>query len=365
MTLEDDLADIIDRIKEGRFGNEAAVSLGIVVRLLSGMSWPTHDPTVVSPEHPLGGDRVDFALCHPPGRPIVLIEVKRDDEGSGADRQLFRYAVHHGVPLAVLTTGRLWHFFLPGERGNYDERRVYKLDLLERDPAEGAARLRRYLAYQDVCSGAAVEAARADYRDIAKGQQIRGTLPEAWAKLVEEGDELLVELVADKVESLCGYKPDPDTVATFLAEIIRSSPPPPPPFGQTFRTGEPHQRAPVRPTATTGVARALQTSRFDQPAHAVHARDRYIAALRQLADRRPDFLERFAARAGTARRRYVARSREELYPGSPHLAEFSTHSYELRPGWWVDVNLSQQRMQRLLEIAREVAELNDLDADLG
>ncbi len=360
MSLEDDLVDIIEKIKTGRFGNEASVSLGIVVRLLSGLSWPTYDTTVVSPEHPLEGDRVDFALCHPPGKPIVLVEVKRDDVGSDADRQLFRYAVHHGVPLAVLTTGRLWHFFLPGERGDYDERRVYKLDLLERGVAESAARLSRYLNYRDVCSGKAIEWAKADYRDIAKGREIRRTLPEAWTKLVEEGDDLLVELVADKVESLCGYKPDPDSVVTFLAGELRMSPP-------TSPLGQPPHIPNPPPSALEPAAKAKSDPRSSQtpPAAPIasgrYARDRYISELRQLADHRPGFLERFAARVGTSKRRYVARSRVDLYPRSPHLADYPSHSYELRPGWWIDVNLNQPSMERLLAIARQVAQVKDDD----
>ena len=40
------------------------------------------------------------------------------------------------------------------------------------------------------------------------------------SKLVAEEDELLLELLADKVESLCGFKPDVDTVARFLRENV-------------------------------------------------------------------------------------------------------------------------------------------------
>jgi len=40
--------------------------------------------------------------------------------------------------------------------------------------------------------------------------------PKAWAGLLEEENEELLELVAGRVESLCGFKPDPDTVAHFL-----------------------------------------------------------------------------------------------------------------------------------------------------
>ncbi len=34
--------------------------------------------------------------------------------------------------MAILCDGREWSFYLPGEHGSYEDRRVYKLDLLER-----------------------------------------------------------------------------------------------------------------------------------------------------------------------------------------------------------------------------------------
>lgn len=71
--------------------------------------------------------------------------------------------------MAVLTDGQEWHFYLPGEQGDYEDRRVYKLDLLERDINESKTRLSRYLEYEAVKSGEAVESARSDYKDVSKG----------------------------------------------------------------------------------------------------------------------------------------------------------------------------------------------------
>jgi hypothetical protein len=135
-----------------------------------------------------------------------------------SERQLFEYAFHAGVPLVVLTDGQQWHFFLPAEQGDYGERRVYKLDLLEREVAECSTRLLRYLQYDSIVSGAAIEAAREDYRNVAQTRLKKAALPKAWRKLVEEKDELLIDLIADQAASLCGYKPDFDEVARFLEE---------------------------------------------------------------------------------------------------------------------------------------------------
>jgi hypothetical protein len=176
---------------------------------------------VVAPQYSIQGRRADFALCHPADRPIALIEVKQLGlSGPASERQLFEYAFHAGVPLVVLTDGQQWDFFLPAEQGDYGERRVYKLDLLEREVDECASRLVRYLQYEAIVSGAAIEAARGDYRNVAQTRLIQAALPKAWRKLVKEKDDLLIDLIADQVATLCGYKPDFEPVAHFLQESI-------------------------------------------------------------------------------------------------------------------------------------------------
>lgn len=232
MDLEKHIQEIRAAIEAAQFANEAAISQGIVLRLLSALAWPCYDTQVVTPEYSLEGGRVDFALCHPPGKPIAFIEVKQiGRQSEDSERQLFEYAFHTGVPLAILTDGQEWHFFLPAEQGDYGERKVYKLDLLERKVGECASRLVRYLKYQAIVSGAAIAAAREDYQDVARNRLIEATLPKAWKKLVEDKDDLLVELIADRAASLCGYKPDSDTVTRFLEDslTLKEAPPMQPP----------------------------------------------------------------------------------------------------------------------------------------
>src|SRR5437899_2724355 len=106
--LRDDIEDIRLGIRAGRFTNEAAVRQGIVLRVLHTLSWPTYDTQIVSPEYSVEGRRVDFALCHPAGKPVVFIEAKQVGQSDGGERQLFEYAFHKGVPMVVLTDGQEW-----------------------------------------------------------------------------------------------------------------------------------------------------------------------------------------------------------------------------------------------------------------
>ena len=361
MSLTKHIEDVRAGIKAGRYGNEAAVSQGIVLRLLQALGWPTYDTQVVCPEFSLSGRRVDYALCHPSNKPVAFIEVKQIGQSDGAERQLFEYAFHVGVPLAILTDGQEWNFFLPAEQGDYTERRVYKLDMVERDVAESVTRLERYLSYAQVSSGAAIAAAREDYKNVSRSRQMLSTLPEAWAKLVAEEDELLLELLADKVESLCGFKPNVDTVARFLRENVglrgsqqataqgTRTPPPLPPASAPVQNAKPMIAVPSE-TRLGSVGYTFE-GRFT-PCR--NGREVLITVFEALATRDATFLERFAARPKHGRtRRYLARSPEELYPGRPDLAR--EYSFTLQSGWHVGTNVSHAQIERIIEMACEVS----------
>ena len=219
MTLKEHIDDIHKGLEAGQYGNEAAVSQGVVLRLLGALAWPTFNTQVVAPEYGVEGTRVDFALCHPLSKPLVFVEVKQVGKIEGVEKQLFQYAFHTGVPIAILTDGREWHFFHPSGQGDYKERRVYKLDLIERDSEDSARRLNRYLDYQSIRRGDAVRAIEEDYRNVSRQRQVATRLPEAWDKLVEDADEFLVDVVAEKVESLCGYRPTDEQVLNFLKNL--------------------------------------------------------------------------------------------------------------------------------------------------
>ena len=145
MDLFDSLKIIISQLEKGNFPNEQAIKQGIVLRILSCLGWDQYDPDQVWPEYSVHPRRVDLALCHPSKKPTVFIEVKQPGKTEDADRQLFEYAFHEGVPMAVLTDGQTWSFYLPAEQGSYEDRRVYKLDLTERTIEESVEKLNRYL----------------------------------------------------------------------------------------------------------------------------------------------------------------------------------------------------------------------------
>jgi len=356
--MQKTINEIILNIKDGLFMNEAAVSQGTIQRILQALDWPIYNPRIVSPEFSLTGGRVDFALCHPLDKPIVFIEVKQIGKIDGAERQLFEYAFHQGVPMAILTDGAEWQFFLPAEQGNYDDRRVYKLDLLEREPEEIERRFNRYLNYKDICSGVAIDNARKDYKNVAKEREIKRTLPEAMMRLIDESDELLVDLLSEKVESLCGYSPGQDVVINYLKQNIQIK------STINYRdTGiKGKAQKPIFPSQQKRTASVITSKNVigfilkGKKYKTKGARDFCIKSLLEIGKYSDNFFARYSAYPKHGKkRRFIANNKYDLYPGRKDLAEKS--SYEIKQGWWVGVNIGQQQSLKIVYLGCKIAKL--------
>ena len=356
-------------LRDGHLANESSVSTSIVFPILQALGWDVFDPTEVHPEYAVGARRVDFALLHH-GKPAVFIEVKQPGLGLGADQQLFDYAFHTGVPLAVLTDGRTWSVYLPSGFGDYTERRVYLLDLEEREPEESAERLQRYLQRDDVGSEAAFERARLDYQRSRQRREAREAIPSAWYALVEDGDDRLLGALADEVESRSGYRPERDDLHGFLSSLATVAGPPakspprkknvahksaPSPLSSSMLT-ETHSQikeAPADSDALGSVGFMLE----GQFVSARNGRDVLVRVFQALDRRDPAFLDRFVALPKHGRtRRYLARSPEAVYPKDPSFADPQTVA-EIKTGYWVMTNASHGQIRQVCSMAAAEAGL--------
>ena len=371
MSLDTTLANITVRLRENGFPNEQAISQGIVLRVLRELGWDTYDTAVVWPEYQTGGGRVDFALCHPPSKPAIFIEVKNVGGAEGAVQQALQYAFHCGVPFVVLTDGRTWSFYLPGEQGDYDDRRVYKLDLYERSAGEAAETFRRYLTQRNVTSGKALGAARTEYRNRNRRSQAKAAIPEAWRELVHKRDGRLLEILADAVESKIGFPPDAGDVVEFLGGAAapklgpKSVPAPPTPSPElrpaqakdaklTTELAERRSGAAKKAAAsrrkTASEPLVIRGKKYQCPT----AKDAMVTVLRTLADSDPSFLERFAEHPAAVgrKRRYIGRTLDELYPSG---GGFRGQHEKLPGGWLVATHMGNDRKRRVIDLAAETA----------
>ena len=220
----DIIRDIVERIDNGEFRSETDVRRGIVDPLLEKLRWPLRRPRVVEREYPVEGGRVDYALCDQK-EPLVFIEAKRPEGISDASRQqLFRYCAAHGVPMAVLTDGGTWNFFLPLRKGTLDERSLHPI-ALSADPTEACRVLHRYLQHVAVTSGKNIDAATRDLEHM----RFERACESVWRRVVERPADDFVAMFAKEIRSEAAIDPSPDAVAHWLRARAAGKPWPPEP----------------------------------------------------------------------------------------------------------------------------------------
>jgi hypothetical protein len=340
------------RLGSSAYVNEAAITHGIVMPVLTALGWDTADPQQVHPEFANARGRVDFALMGVGKIPAVFIEVKAVGRSLDGDKQLFEYAFHTGVPLCVLTDGREWNFYLPSGLGTYNDRRIYRLQLDDRAPAECEAVFIRYLQRARILDRSAFSDAQADYLSAAGRRQARLELPAAWAELLEEGNDHIIDTLADKAEARCGFKPDAQEVLAFL----RSNPP-----GRAGASVHPANGASKPPLATQPVAAAAtETSHHSAPGSrdiawrvlgttgvSPTAAAALVDVLRAIVATDPTLIPELSKSARTRGRSLIDRTPELINPARPDLAR----AVEISPGWLVGLNLSNADKWRVLMAA--------------
>ena len=375
MTLEAKLTEIQGRLTSEHFPSEAAVSQGIVLPILRELNWDTDNPMVVRPEFTAGRGRVDFALCERSGSPKVFIEVKGlGGETEDAVEQVMQYAFRAGVRIVVLTDGGTWSVYLPAEEGSYEERRVFKLDLSEHSPQKSSEVLQRYLEESRVISDEALKSALRDLGDRKRLEKARRAVPSAWRDIFEvsEPDEslnLLIDVLADRVESKVGVRPDDNDVVNFLRSLQRQEGQvsAPPSSGASERK-QPVQRrirqAPVPPSprdkGSKGKKRKGGRSGelviLGQP-YSYRSQSEAMGIVFKKLQEEPGFLQRFYEHSRNQRgrrRRYLGRNQRELFGDNVKYPR----SHELiGRDWVISTDYVWREKKEIVELAAEVAGL--------
>jgi len=196
--------------------DEAATKQVVIIRMLHLLGWDVYNIDEVYPEFTIENKRVDYALRINNSNEFFL-EVKRPSEDLDKHQeQLLEYAFRQGVELAALTNGITWLFYLPTKKGDWAARRFYAIDILEQDPKEASEKFVQILSKENIKNGDAVNHAKNIYEGRIKRKTIKETLPGAWNKIISEPDTLIIDLLAEFVEKICGFKPDKEDVETFF-----------------------------------------------------------------------------------------------------------------------------------------------------
>jgi len=202
--------------------DEATTKQAIILRLLSSLKWDIFDANEVQPEYSVSGKRVDYSL-RLNNINKVFIEVKKIAEAlDDHQEQLLNYAFQEGVKLAVLTNGISWWFYLPLNEGNWEQRKFYAVDIFQQDKNDIATKFIDFLEKENVKTEEAVKKAQQIYKGRVKDIEINRNLPKAWNKIISEPDGLLVDLINETLERICGYRADTQHIESFLRFNIKT-----------------------------------------------------------------------------------------------------------------------------------------------
>ena len=362
--LESILPEIHEGIAAGAYQNETEVRTKIVQRVLQALGWNVYDPNKVCDEYSLklnnSTRRIDVALCVSNRNPRCIIELKgikydfKQIGQSVADQQLFEYAFHAGAPLALLTNGAHWRFYSAHSAGTYEERLIRALDIKLASPACVAFYLNRYLSYENLESGKAIDDAIKDRKERIDKEKAREAIPRAWAHLVKE--ELygrLSALLTEAVERFCEVTPRKEDIAEFLFGLKPGvNPPPPSPLALAPRSWRqmPSQLKPsVNPPPPSPPP--LRFWVLGKERSAKNAKEAYVSIFKTLAERDPRFLPRAAQKLRGHKNCYLARSKMEI----SSVERVARQSVLLPGDWWLSTWLSNKSKMRYLKIACEVA----------
>lgn len=342
MEFIESISQIVEQIKSNKIQNEAQVTQSIVNRVIAHLDWDIYDTDLVKPQYNINNNFIDIALFIGEDSPEILVEVKAIGKAKQHDEQLLKYAFSTGAPMAILTDGQEWHFYLPGEKGDLGERKFYKLDITERSPNESVEILSKYLNFNNVRSGSALDHARNDLNNRKKTSKVIESLPLAFNKIISEPDELFIEMLANKVADLCGHEPSKSQIISFLQRqngppdlIGKDSPAPSPPepelHGQLYLHFNNHE---IKSKTKIGILEHL---------------------LNLIINEYPNAVAEIRHETSTYKRNLISTDKNKLFQ-DPSLVK--KHSKKLVKGYWLGANLSAVQIEKNLEIIRKCLKRN-------
>ena len=343
MDLKATLRTAVKNLGSNRLENEAQVKQAVILPVLRALGWDDADPETFRPEFAVEGGYVDYALLDR-SKPRIFVEAKRTGAISAdGEGQLFRYAAHQGVPLLVLTDGNVWALYLSMAEGPPSERRFFEVELKRSDISTCVEDLNSLLRKDRVIAGAARREAERRHERVRNRMRAREGIQSAWQALLSGPDEMLRDLLAEKVEADSGSKPDLEDVDSFLRGMT-SFPNPWP------DTPEPKPQPPPKPKRTGRGGRIVGFIFHGKRIDTGSARATLTQVIQTLDRNHPQFMQRFAEETISKRRRLVARQRDNLYDNAPLVV----HSVDLGNGWWMGTNLSSSAIQKHVETACKV-----------
>ena len=214
------LVEFIKKIQsDDRFGtfDEAAIKQGVILKTLSLLDWDPFDVDEVLPEYEIQGSKVDFCLKKEKAKKVFILVRKNGENLQKHQDKILSLSVQGKIPIAILTNGLIWWFFLPLVQGSADEKKFLTIDMGSQKAEEASETFENFLTKESILSGETEKAAEDIYTARQRDFFIRETLPKAWAQIMSDPKKWLVDILGSVTEELCGYHPERDVIEEFIS----------------------------------------------------------------------------------------------------------------------------------------------------
>lgn len=199
--LRNTIAHILEHKLHLTEANEAATQQYVVLPILRALGWD--DANLVSmevlPEYAVENGNVDYAL-KVGQEPKLFIECKKWGELlERHEDQIVNYAFKAGAPIAVLTNGKIWHFYFSWVEGTSVSERIFcEIDIANLERAVPS--LEKYLLKSNVASRKAERNARVVLEERKKADKPKPSpIPKQTVAPSEFSGEWTVERIRNLV----------------------------------------------------------------------------------------------------------------------------------------------------------------------
>lgn len=217
MDLEQVLNTSISRLNHNRFENVAQIKQAVILPIIRALEWDDSDPNELKPEHNINNSLYDYVLFTN-GKPQVLIKAFNQLDNENNFDSLPNFRTVSDNPLLILTDGKRWNFYL-GLVGDVIKDKLFCSLDLEEGYKNTELTLVKFLHKNNIISGQSNKEAQLQLDEIILRKKANRAIGNAFFSLVNEPDELLLDLLIEKVESQCESKPNIEYTKEFLREI--------------------------------------------------------------------------------------------------------------------------------------------------
>lgn len=224
--MKSTLENIIERLKKVDYKNEEHVRLSLVLRILFELGWDIWNPQEVNSEFVVvpheDSTRVDLALFLQPYRkPTIFIEIKSVGKLlqnlSNIEIQVRDYNRNNTAPIAILTDGRYWRFYLSIAVGEFSSKCFEKIDLLDENKSIDDLQLifDSFLSKEALETDRAIEDAKIYHRRTEEERFMIEALPAARKDAEDDPITSLVDCFIKKCSDY-GFDISKDEATVFI-----------------------------------------------------------------------------------------------------------------------------------------------------